>query len=75
MSMHQEGRIVEVQGGTGFAVRLEEMGFRCGATVRMLRPGSPCIVAVNEHRMTFRCEDDALVLVEVAAHSAALDVV
>lgn len=75
MSIHQEGRIVEVQGAAGFAVRLEEMGFRRGATVRMLRPGCPCIVALEEHRMTFRCDDDALVLVEVAASSAALDVV
>ena len=66
MSLHQEGRIVELDGAGNFAVRLEEMGFCNGATVRMLRPGRPCIVAVNDHRMSFRSDADAVVLVEIA---------
>lgn len=60
------GRIFEVEGDRELVVRLVEMGFRRGAEVRMLRSGSPCIVAVENHRMTFRGDGTAVVLVEVS---------
>ncbi len=60
------GRIAQVDGDEQFVSRLAEMGFREGVGVRMVRAGSPCIVAVGDHRMTFRADELALVLVELA---------
>jgi Fe2+ transport system protein FeoA len=31
----------------------------------MVRPGSPCIVAIENHRMSFRGGDAASILVEI----------
>jgi ferrous iron transport protein A len=63
----EEGRIQELDGSPEFVHRLEEMGLRIGATVHMVRPGSPCIVAVENHRFSLRIEDSATVLIEVRA--------
>jgi ferrous iron transport protein A len=61
----EQGRIQEMDGTPDFVHRLEEMGLRVGATVCMVKPGSPCIVAVDNHRFSLRIEDSATVLVEV----------
>lgn len=62
----EHGRVCEVDGRPDFVHRLEEMGLRPGVTVRMLRPGSPCILDLNHQRLTFRAEQSANVFVEVS---------
>lgn len=61
----EHGRILEVDGRPEVVVRLEEMGLHAGAPVRMLQPGSPCILAINNHRLSFRGEESASILVEI----------
>ncbi len=61
----ETGCIRDVEGDTHLVRRLGEMGLRAGVEVRMVQPGSPCIVAFDHQRLTFRGEDDAVVLVEV----------
>jgi ferrous iron transport protein A len=61
----EEGRVAQVDGDGPFVARLAEMGFREGALIRMLRAGSPCIVAVDDHRMTYRGDERAVILVAV----------
>ncbi|MEX0700826.1 MAG: FeoA family protein [Planctomycetales bacterium] len=63
----ERGRIHDVYGRTELVGRLEEMGFRAGAAIRMLRPGTPCIIVLEDHRLTFRGEQAAFVLVELDA--------
>jgi ferrous iron transport protein A len=63
----EQGVIRELDGSPEFVHRLEEMGLRTGAQVRMVRPGSPCILAVDNHRFSLRIDDAATVLVEVRA--------
>ena len=53
--------VLEIDGRSDLVVRLEEMGLHAGAKVRMIRPGTPCIIEVNHHRFSFRF-DDALEL-------------
>ncbi len=65
MSTGEQGRISALDGSPEFVVRLEEMGLREGVLVRMVRSGSPCILAVNDHRFSLRIDDCASVLVEV----------
>ena len=59
------GCVTDVAGDTHLVRRLGEMGLRAGVEVRMVRPGRPCIVAFDHQRLTFRGEDEAVVLVEV----------
>ena len=66
MSTGEEGRVCTLDGAPEFVVRLEEMGLREGVSVRMVRSGSPCILAVNDHRFSLRFDDCATVLVELS---------
>jgi ferrous iron transport protein A len=61
----EEGCVHCVEGCDSLTHRLAEMGIREGAAIRMLRPGSPCLVAVDNHRMSLRIDGTACVLVEV----------
>lgn len=62
----ETGCIREVDGEVQFVRRLDEMGLRAGVEVRMVQPGHPCIVAFDHQRLSFRGEDEAVVLVEVS---------
>lgn len=61
----EEGAVHCVDGCESFTHRLAEMGLREGALVRMIRPGCPCLVAINDNRMSLRIEGSASILVEV----------
>ena len=72
LAVGEQGRIVELSGERDAVCRLAEMGFQQGTLVQMVRPGRPCILAINNHRLSFRGEDSAMVLVEVCGDEAAL---
>jgi ferrous iron transport protein A len=61
----EQGRISEIDGQPAFVHRLEEMGLRPGVAIRMLRPGSPCILDLNHQRLSFRADELASVFVEL----------
>ncbi|HUQ68639.1 MAG TPA: FeoA family protein [Planctomycetaceae bacterium] len=61
----EQGRVCEIDGRSDFVHRLAEMGLRTGAMVRMLRPGSPCILDLDHQRLSFRADQVASVFVEV----------
>jgi ferrous iron transport protein A len=65
MSTGEEGRVYSLEGSAELVVRLQEMGLREGAAVRMVRAGSPCILAVNNQRLSLRFDGNATVLVEL----------
>src|SRR4051795_7345089 len=67
LSAGESGTVVDVDGRPDVVIRLQEMGFRPGCHVRMVKPGSACLVAIDNHRFGFRSADAALVLVEVEA--------
>ena len=59
---NEEARIVELLGDASQVHRLAEMGLRVGADVRMVRPGSPCVLALGNKRLSLRlCGVDVLV--------------
>lgn len=62
---NESGSVLEVTGNHRLVQRLDEMGLRAGVHVRMVQPGHPCIVALDHQRLSFRGEEDAVVLVEV----------
>ena len=61
----EEGQVFDIEGEHDLVNRLKEMGLREGVPVRMVKPGSPCIIAVNNHRLSFRGDTAAVVMVEV----------
>lgn len=65
MTIGEHGCVRDVDGSPDFVIRLHEMGLHEGARVRMVKTGSPCILAVNEHRFSLRFDDRATVLVEL----------
>lgn len=63
---NESGRITLVDGEASAVQRLAEMGLREGATLRMIRPGEPSIIALGDHRLSVRLSDDTMVLIETS---------
>ena len=63
MSAGEVGHVVQVDGSPDVVHRLAEMGLREEVRVMMVQPGSPCIVAVGDHRLSLRTDGDAEILV------------
>ena len=61
----ETGCVVDVSGSASLVARLEEMGLHTGVQIRMVQPGSPCIIALADQRLSLRGEEETLVLVEV----------
>lgn len=60
------GCVVDIDGDENLVHRLAEMGVRPGVELQMIRPGSPCIIALENRRVSFRGERAAAILVEMA---------
>lgn len=67
MAAGESGRILEIDGHASFVHRLAELGISAGTPIEMIRPGAPCILAVNHQRLSLRLEDAASVLVDLNA--------
>jgi Fe2+ transport system protein FeoA len=63
MAAGEVGQIVQVDGLPEVVHRLAEMGLREQSRVVMIQPGRPCIVAVGDHRLSLRTDDEAEILV------------
>lgn len=61
----ESGRIADVDGCMETVTRLAEIGLRNGATVRMVQSGRPCILALDDQRLSFRPEECTHVYVEL----------
>ena len=70
LNEHQDGRIVEIVGPTDWQHRLEEMGLREGQLVRLIQRGEPFILAIQNHRLSLRCEPGTMILVEIESARA-----
>lgn len=60
----EQARIVEVDGDENLVTRLHEMGLSENAVIKMVQSGSPCIIALDNHRLSFRGEEAAMIFVE-----------
>jgi ferrous iron transport protein A len=62
--------VAEVPEGHQWTSRLAELGLRAGCRLRVLQPGSPCLLQVGECRLCLRGEIAAQILVRPVAASA-----
>ncbi len=67
LHVNEQAKIVELQGDESQIHRLAEMGLRIGASIRMVRPGSPCLLAIDGKRLSIRLNGDVEVLVAASA--------
>jgi ferrous iron transport protein A len=63
MQANEEASIVELIGNESQIHRLAEMGLRVGATIRMVRAGTPCLLAIDGKRLSLRLSHDMEILV------------
>ena len=67
MKAGESASIVELTGDSSTVHRLQEMGLRTGAVIRMLKPGAPCVVALDGKRLSLRLNGLLDILVAVPA--------
>ena len=65
MAAGEMGHVIQVDGSPDVVHRLAEMGLREQARILMVQPGSPCVVAVGDQRLSLRMDDEAEVLVSL----------
>jgi Fe2+ transport system protein FeoA len=46
--------VAEVQGESGWVSRMAELGLRAGSRLKILQPGSPCLLEVGGSRLSLR---------------------
>ena len=63
MSPNDHGVIVEMAGDPCFLKRLEEIGIQVGCNLRMVCPGSPCMICVGGKRLSLRLDEDSEIYV------------
>ncbi len=59
--------VAEVAGEPRWVGRLAELGLRIGSLVKVLQPGSPCLLEVGGCRLSLRIGDTSQILVRPAA--------
>lgn len=62
----QDATVAELCGSAEECARMTSLGFCCGSRVRMLTPGLPCALIVDEARVVL-CDGQDLVRVALAA--------
>ncbi|MCS7016913.1 MAG: ferrous iron transport protein A [Gemmatales bacterium] len=66
----ERGELAEValvEGDTAWVARMAELGIRPGQQVRMLQPGSPCLISLGAARLSLRLGRMGRVLVTPAS--------
>jgi ferrous iron transport protein A len=53
--------VAEVQGESGWVSRMAELGLRAGSRLKVLQPGSPCLLEVGGSRLSLRSNSQILV--------------
>jgi Fe2+ transport system protein FeoA len=59
--------IADVSGEPGWVGRMAELGLRIGSRLRVLQPGSPCLLQVGDTRLSLRGDWALQILVRPVA--------
>jgi Fe2+ transport system protein FeoA len=65
LKSNEVASVVEMSGDAPLVHRLAEMGLRVGAMIRMVKPGAPCLLALDGKRLSLRLNEGLQVLVSV----------
>ena len=64
LTVGEAAKIVDIEGDPCMVSRLHEMGLNVDTEITMVQSGEPCIIAAENHRLSIRCEELAVILVE-----------
>ncbi|HEX5272226.1 MAG TPA: FeoA family protein [Gemmataceae bacterium] len=59
--------VAKVTGEPKWVSRLAELGIRPGTLVKILQPGSPCLIEIDGCRLSLRLDYESQILVRPAA--------
>jgi Fe2+ transport system protein FeoA len=62
----EQGEVVDVHGDDRLVARLAEKGLRLGSRLETLMPGNPCVLRIDETKLSLRADDHVEILVRVA---------
>lgn len=60
----EHARVAQIDGEPTLVMRLHEMGLHENVEITLIQSGQPCIIAIGNHRLSFRGEEAAVILVE-----------
>jgi ferrous iron transport protein A len=63
LNVGEWAEVADVGGDAGWVSRLAELGLRIGSRLRVLQPGTPCLLQVGESRLSLRGEWATQILV------------
>jgi ferrous iron transport protein A len=63
----EHAEVAEVTGEPRWVGRMAELGLRVGVVVKILQPGSPCLLEIGGCRLSLRLDNDLQILVRPAA--------
>jgi Fe2+ transport system protein FeoA len=66
----ETAEVADIAGEPGWRCRMEELGLRVGSRVRVVQPGSPCLLQVNGCRLCLRGACLMQILVRPVADTA-----
>ena len=55
--------VADISGEPAWVGHMAALGLRTGSRVRVLQPGSPCLLCLGDHRLSIRSEGTAQILV------------
>ncbi|HSG72682.1 MAG TPA: FeoA family protein [Planctomycetaceae bacterium] len=61
----ESGTIFDVAGSDSMVHRLSEMGLRVGSSVRMVKSGNPCILAIDNNRLSLRLDSSLQIMINL----------
>ena len=70
LGRYAAGKVQQVDGDVPLVQRLAEIGFKVGSSLQVLRPGTPCLLRVDNQRLSLRLERSLRILVDVPQTTA-----
>ena len=64
LAVGERARITEIDGDSAFVNRLNEMGLGEDVEIKMIQSGTPCIIDLDNHRLSFRGEEAGVIFVD-----------
>ncbi|MBA2225167.1 MAG: FeoA family protein [Thermogemmata sp.] len=61
------GEVAEIAGQSPLLQRLAEMGLRTGCRIRMVQPGTPCLLDLGGCKLCLRADDCSHIYVRVVS--------
>jgi ferrous iron transport protein A len=63
LQSNEHAEVAEITGDPRWVARMADLGLQCGAQVKMVSPGSPCLFELGQCRLCLRTDQSNCVFV------------